>query len=685
MITAPNPAALLMYVFCAVSGIFIERRFPLNSLFKRLMLIYAVGAGQLMVTIEALSCVRALTGWSLIFANAVLTATIFMASRRSVNSDRLTWSELFKRAREEVSCARRDWATFGLIIIGAGLFAAAAVVGWVMVPFNDSYHFEMPRFWLQNQTVYPFAAHNPRITTISFLSEAIELPAFIAFRNDKPVLLASMLAGALALGSIYSLARRLGASNVASICASAVSVGYLTFASSLYTTAAEMLLAGAFFGGSVIFLMDAWAPNARGRCAVIDLGCSVLLFVMACGAKNPTTLVAPFYWIYLGVASVRILRRTDEALPKRLASAVVAAGLIGLICSGVAWNYGANKMYFGEKGLPPLMKSVVSHAYSPRDIWTRVCRGIVVILYDTMWIPNAARDAYRRAEEGTIKVLGGKTSLPEDNPYYSFEATPMKGFGPLGIVFLVPALVVGCALSIQAFRSERPLRAESLNVITLTTLAIAAFFMCHLILRWQSIGMVRLMLPILVAASPLTSLLFERRLLRLAALGLMPAIAAIYFVYWSGLVSRRTGRTDGAFFKTIAKLQKDRLTVLRYQWKGQPERELLRREPHTYREVYDGVLQGLKQPCTIGFIGDENTECLYLFGDRAQNRIIPLVDASNEDHILDAPTGGCDYIVAADLFEEAKQWAEARGFEQILTCSGPQGEIVRVFERIRSN
>jgi hypothetical protein len=420
--------------------------------------------------------------------------------------------------------------------------------------------------------------------------------------------------------------------------------------------------------------MDAWSQQGRNRAPAMELGFSVFLFVMGCGAKNPTTLLAPFYLFFLAVA-LRKLRGEPHLFRKQLVT-IFAAGLVGLLCSGVAWNYSSNKIYFGEKGMPRLMKATISHVYAPRDIWTRLCRGAVAIIFDTVWVPKSARDTYKRVSELTVKALGAKSSLAEDDNYFSFKPDPMKGLGPLGIVFFVPALVVGCAQSVRAWRA----RSGSVNVATLTALTIASFIMCHVILRWQSIGMVRLMFPFVIAGAPLAGLLFEKRVVRSFAVGLLMMVSAIFFVYLSGVVSRRLDLRDGALFKAIAKLQNQHATLLRYRWNDQPTREVVQREDFTLREVYTVVLGGFRQPCTIGFIGNENSQCLYLFGNQAQNRIVPLVDAREEEQIMEAPTPELDYVVAADRFDRAKTWAETHGFEQVFTCSDEKGQVALAFK-----
>src|ERR1051325_2734424 len=123
MTAAPNPAALLIYIFCALSGIAIERRFLLNSLTKRLLLIYALAAAQIMVSVELLSIAKALTGWNLIFLNGGLTASALTALwRRSAIEGRLAWRGLAARAVSDLGVARKDWPTSALFIVAGGFF-----------------------------------------------------------------------------------------------------------------------------------------------------------------------------------------------------------------------------------------------------------------------------------------------------------------------------------------------------------------------------------------------------------------------------------------------------------------------------------------------------------------------------------------------------------------------------------
>jgi hypothetical protein len=154
-------------------------------------------------------------------------------------------------------------------------------------------------------------------------------------------------------------------------------------------------------------------------------------------------------------------------------------------------------------------------------------------------------------------------------------------------------------------------------------------------------------------------------------------------VYSIGLSARRLDVAERPLFKKISGLQNDRSYTARYQWAGKQAAEYRVREDYTQREIHRLILSGLQQPATIGVVGHGNTETLYLFGDRFQNRIVPLVDCRDEKNILDLPAKDLDYVIVLDKFDTAKTWAAARGFESVFDCAADKGQIAQVFKRAR--
>src|SRR5713226_1116445 len=332
---------ILIYTLCGITGICFERRICLNSLLKRVVMVSVAGAGQLQLSIQLLSLIKWLTGPGLILVNLLLTGTILgLMGRLRTAEGRIPWGTLLSRARAEVAAQRRDPLVVVMMGVSLVFLLAGCVAGWVLIPFGDSYHFEMPLFWIQNHSAMPFPVHNPRIVSLSFLSEGLGLPGFLYARSPSMSSVLSLLAGLLSLWVVFSLARRIGAGFEASACAVAVTVGSTLFAMEPLVAGADGFLAGAWFGSSLLFLIDV-RPRGAARCHAPELGCSLFCFLMACGAKNSTVLLAPFY---LG-ALVLILKPwffnhprigiPDAGLPGGILYRAVSVG-VGLAICGIA-------------------------------------------------------------------------------------------------------------------------------------------------------------------------------------------------------------------------------------------------------------------------------------------------------------------------------------------------------------
>jgi hypothetical protein len=308
------------------------------------------------------------------------------------------------------------------------------------------------------------------------------------------------------------------------------------------------------------------------------------------------------------------------------------------------------------------------------------------VAYDTLWVPKSARGKYVSLCERTLSLLGGRASLSDDDGhFFSFKEqalTPLKGLGLLGIAYFVPG-VIWTLVRLLSGKSwlAKPLPSPTFNSIMLVSLAIGAFVMCHVVLRWQAIGLVRLMFPFVIAGAPLGAFLLHKQWLKIPAALLLLLSCGMFLIFWTGHVSRRMGWSERPEFRFISRLQNSHTATVKYQWKGQPAGEFEQREDYSRREIYDKLFEGLRQPCSIGFIGTYNDQCLELFGTGSQNRVIPLVDCRAEEKILEPPAD-LDYLIAANKFEEVGDWAKLRGFEQIFSCSDARGELVRAFAKL---
>ncbi len=154
----------------------------------------------------------------------------------------------------------------------------------------------------------------------------------------------------------------------------------------------------------------------------------------------------------------------------------------------------------------------------------------------------------------------------------------------------------------------------------------------------------------------------------------------MFLTLWLGNISRRLGWGDKEAFKLLARLQNYHELAVQYQWNGQSVRRLNLQQDWTLREVYDKLLEGIRQPCSIGIVGSMNAECVYLFGRQFQNRVVPLVDARAFDRILEPPAN-LDFLVAVDKFAGMSAWATAHGFQQVFEATGPKGVLLVAFEK----
>src|SRR6266446_2799191 len=168
---------ILIYTLCGITGICFERRICLNSLLKRVVIVSVAAAGQLMLSIQLLSLMKWLTGPGLILVNLLLSGTIFgLKARLRTAEGRIPWRMLLTCARVEVAAQRQDPLVVVMMGVSLLFFVTGCVAGRLMIPFGDSYHMEMPLFWVQNHSALPFPVHNPRIVSLSFLSEGLALP-----------------------------------------------------------------------------------------------------------------------------------------------------------------------------------------------------------------------------------------------------------------------------------------------------------------------------------------------------------------------------------------------------------------------------------------------------------------------------------------------------------------------------
>lgn len=667
---------LLLYSCCLGTGIALERRLDFESLLQRVVVIFTAAAAQLVVSVQVLSLVGRLTANWLLLANAAFLIAALLLVRLDLLPHRTTWSELLTRAQSEIFSGRPSlwgWAMIGLA--GASM-ACRCLLSVPMIPFGDIYHFEMPLYWIQNRSIAPFPVNNPRITAVSFLGEALAFPGYLYAHSGIAFVLLTCFAGLAVLGLVYALARRLGCGVDASLAAAAVTVGLPDFAMTLLSAGASLYLNVLWAAASVLFLLDSRPAGPVTTKNLAAVGCSIVLFLMACGSKNSLALAGPFFLV-----AVWLVFR-QNLWGGRVIRVTVLSGILGLLCSGVAWNYAANRAWFGSFGGPPFLHSYVANDFHPRAIWTRLLRGTALLTGDTLYLPRNVRQNYARTLAAAVSSLGGVKDLREDDEGFRFDEatiTPLKGLGLVGLGCLLPGAALGLWRCLRR-GSHLNGGAEITATRVLLLLAGGCFLTGHVFFRWQSLGLMRLIPACGLFLAPLSGLMFKRGSARLFALLLLSGSCVFFFVHDLSLLGRRVESGQTLVFRCIYRFTNDHSSWVEYTTEDGGRRDLQLKEDYTQREILLALMKSIPPGSIIAFSGDVNFESYYLFGRRFENQLIPLCDCRNPDQLLE-PGPEVQYLVFAPCSPTQKAWATERGFRAVFDTTDKAHRVITAFRR----
>ncbi len=586
----------LIYLSCLISGAGIESRLSLNHLLERILVVFTLAAGQLLITIQCLSLAARLNGAWLISANVLLTVVCIGAARFwPPAQDRISWRMLLSQGWREIAAQKKEPLVLLLLALALVATAVHCSLGAVMMPLGDSYHYEMPLFWVQNRTIEHFPVNNPRINCISFLAESLTIPGFMYLHTSAMFVVISLVAGVLGLGVVYALGRQMGCGPGASACAAALTLGFTEFVLNyLFLEAGHYLLA-MWVGASLLFLIGSRPSGKMSRPQLTRLGCSVFCFLMACGAKNTAVLLAPLYLIGLAATLGRFVMKRQVIL------VAVLCGGIASLSSGLLWNYISNQLWYGDYRGPEFMRGTLSEDFGVRAVWTRECRGAVLMAFDTIWIPQSARAVYAAGCERAVEILGGQRKLAEDNGFNTFDAKdrrPRQGCGWVGPLFLLPGVILaaGRCLGIRRFT---PGGTESTRFATglLLLFAVGSFVIAHAVLRWQQVGVLRLMPAFSILGASLCAPVLEKRWLRAAALAVLLASTVLFASYDLSMVGRRFDTTtQDSLFRRILQRGTEHGMTVEYQWDNQPSQTFFTREDYTSRSVCQKFLEHVPSP-----------------------------------------------------------------------------------------
>lgn len=676
--------ALVFGCFLA-AALVLESRLLLNNVVERVAMIFSLAAGLLVLSVQVLSLAICLNGPGMILAGAASLGVAFCFSliwRRPVN--RVSWQELIKSTRAGLASAKDGRFALSLLLAAMGLIALNAVAGAFMIPLGDPYHAEMPLFWIQNQSIAPFFTYDPRITCTSFVGEVLGFPGYLFCHGGGASLVAVWVAGCLSLGVVFSLARSLGCSPRASAITAALLLGIHGWQQYFFEADAAMCLSGLWVGASVLFLMKCADAGELSREALTRLGCSACCFILGCGAKNTTIFLAPFILLALAV----VLRR--RLLAAKVLGILALWGLVALLCSGVPWNYAWNYRGYGNFSGPLALQGHLSSERSASSVWTRCCRGAVLLAFDVPWLPHSAYKSYQTCCQKTVRLMGGKNVLAEDEPnLFNFQSLkPGAGIGLIGPLIVLPAFIYGAMLGWRQKSLAGPAtRRRGLQNFWLLLLLVSGYaFLCHVFLRWQDIGLWRLMPADIVLAVPVCGLLLEKRLGQIMAL----SVACLTLVFsWAGNLSMISNRFDLEHNRIVQqifqKLGKQPRITVECQWENGPPQTAILHEPYNNREITLMFLERARHPAVIVLVGEFCSDAYYFFGPDLSNRIIPLEVASLPEHFLES-AGHADYMVFDQCLNldpaEQTLWAGQHGFRPFLRVNQQGRCLFLSFQKI---
>jgi hypothetical protein len=670
---------IFLYLLLAVSGAGLTSVLRLRGVLDNVLMTFSFGAAQLLVSIQALSLFSKLTPWPLLVANLCVTICVLTLTRR-------TLAEFWKFFRADVHGLLAEFGmhqrrSAGMILIAAALVCVIfqTLTAWLMYPTSDIYHFVMPLFWRQNQTVLPFPAYDPRLIGVVFLSEALCLPGYLYAHTAAMFSLVSGMAAILIVCLVIAMARHAGATAGAALCAGALIVGYGPMAHPVLGAKADMLISALWFGASIHFLLRTKSHLYPAKSNTL-VGCSVFVLAMACGTKNVILILIPVY------AASLLLLCGRAVFSKKAALTILTAGATGMLVSGVIWSYASNLGWFGDLRGPQFLKETLSKDFRPRAVWTRVARGTVMLLSDVIWLPGSQQKRYAELCQRAVTALGGRKTIAEDHGFYSFRAEnirPGTSFGLLGSMIFLPSLVFAGWMSLRIPRAGSWLTpGQSLqNTRVLLLLTIGSFATYHAFLRWQTIGISRLMLPCLTVGAPLAAFLMERSWPRRLALPLTLGVMLVYSISGFGLATRRLGvSTHSGLMAWLSRLQRDHSVTVEWRWQnGLVEKQSIR-ESYTRREIVRALLRRIPQPTTFGLIGGQNAEGYYLFGDGFLNKVISIKDCRGGDRFVPPPSE-VEFLVTEDFEPSAIPREILRGFQPLVQVEHDGKPILTVFQR----
>ena len=628
----------------------------------------ACAALPVVTAVQALSLFYILTPITLAKGTGLVTLLVIFVLNKIKNDN----PPAFNDAQELITTIRDSRVLTAVFALQLILILALLIIGVIMFPHGDNYHFSRPYYWLQNRSILPFPVFNERITAFAPGADILLLPAvaYAGFGAFNVGLSTFCIITVPFL--VWSLSRRLDFCKETSLFAALSSLGITLFGGAIAGGKHDVVVPMILIGGSFIALLDSRERWLKDNPWIQSAGISIFLFAFASGLKDPMLLLVPAFILTFIILLGKGLVKSHRAL-----IVVACLGLTGALLSGGVWRLAVNQIYFGDSRGPELVvQSSLAPNMSLGEVWTRVVRGATFLGDISLPLPSPLNKVQIKGQQLFLTTTGAKPLLTGENPgaFNSFDPTALplrKGFGPIGVLITLCLLV--------SFLPDKSAKPESLRRRRLLSMFfIISFVLLHATVRWSIIGRLRFAHSLALIGCALLPLILRRTAVRTIVIAVAMLNIIIVITTTSSIALTKAGAPLARILPKFERLLSRHSSVATKRCIDGRTTNFVIRLSYTQEEVLKDIANiVITSPSTIGLIGNFNSEDLFLFGKKRQHKVVPLVapdfnkNAQDVSFIID--TAGDESFISPEDFEILVEYA----------LTNPIREI-RVYKRSKS-
>ena len=394
------------------------------------------------------------------------------------------------------------------------IFIFLILILLIISPFNfphtDTYHWEMPKYWLQHNTIKPFEVLNFSIIRFSFLQETQYISFFAFLKVPELTYIFSLITFTLTPFIIARIALSVGFSYQSGLFAGFILCSFTVLIRAVYDgandyTTAFWVLASLFFA---LHALNKIQKNLDFRYLLL----SVLAFSVAAGIKNSTMILLPVYILFL----IFIFR--TSFFSKKVISILFFSFVLGFILSGVLWIYISNYLWYGDiRGFDQNYQTILG-ILNFESIKGRIIRGLLYMISDFGYLSKECNTFLLKIHFMVYDLFNVPLKLPNEAGYYSFNSEQIlqrNAFGIAGTVLIIPTMIV---LTLKILFDPKSELYHNAFASLLLSISILIFVLYHALLNWQPMGLFRLTFVFILVFAPLFGILYYKQSVQIISL-----------------------------------------------------------------------------------------------------------------------------------------------------------------------